>query len=322
MFHCSVLLLWLQLASAQIQSTASGVIAKPGCRYLCGKVSIPYPFGIGPGCFIESGFEITCKNGGPMKGFLNVTNISVLNGEMTVEAPIATSCSDSDLDYNSNYYFAGFTISSTKNKLISIGCDSSAHIFGYPSIGLQGCSDCTKNEDVTDGSCNGMGCCETSIPAGLTLTNVTAERHTRKDLSTNNPCSYAFIAEDSWFNFSSSYLQDFKNKGTGSVPLVLDWTIGSGTCTEAACGPNAVCKSGNNMAPGYRCDCKSGYAGNPYLDTTTGGHCQEISNCNDNSALGCSPRSESFSPSKVNKIIAGTCLSLSLLLVTSFILGI
>ncbi|KAI3901662.1 hypothetical protein MKW92_053499 [Papaver armeniacum] len=315
MFQCLAVLLWPQSASAQIPSTPSGVIANPGCPSVCGKVSIPYPFGIGPGCFIQDGFEITCNNGEPMNDLLNVRNISALSGEMTIEAPIATSCSDQESGMD--YTLGTFTVSA-KNKFISIGCDTRAYMYGNPPIG-EGCSDCRKNDDSTAGSC-GMGCCEASIPTGQTESNVTLQRLPRKDLSFNNPCSYAFVVEESSFRFSSSYLQDFKNNGTGTVPVVLDWTIDYESLGTCKCGPNADCRDNGN-ASGYRCYCRKGYAGNPYLNTINGGYCQAVqtATCDVNSGLGCStPRSTSFPRSKFNKIVAGTCLSLSLLLVTSF----
>ncbi|KAI3893058.1 hypothetical protein MKX03_033030 [Papaver bracteatum] len=291
--QCSLLLLWLQLVSAQKPITASGVIAKPGCQDRCGNVSIPYPFGIGEGCFVNEYFEITsCNESVPMRNSVRISNISVLDGQMTVDNPVTSMCTQEfDTSIHSGKTSIGtgkFTVSTTKNKLISIGCNSRAYIYGYPSVGLQECSDCRRNEDITDGSCNGMGCCETSIPHGLTDTNVSLERRTPKDLMSFNPCSYAFIAEESSFMFSLSYLKDFKNNGSGTVPVVLDWAIGYETCdvaqgnmTSYACGTNAVCKSGNNIAAGYLCNCKPGYAGNPYLNSSSGGHCQDIDECQD-----------------------------------------
>ncbi|KAI3935285.1 hypothetical protein MKX01_026236 [Papaver californicum] len=292
------LLLWLQLASAEIPIAASGVIAKPGCRDRCGNVSIPYPFGIGDGCFIEEGFKISCDKDDPkywflrdgVNTFINVTNISLGDGQMTVEALIAKSCYERIGSFGfASLRMGKFTMSNTKNKLISIGCDTRADINGNPPIG-EVCSDCSRNEDITDGSCNGMGCCNTTIPAGLMVTNITVRRIPRqKNSSINNPCSYAFAAEESSFRFSSSYLQNFKNNGTGRVPVVLDWTVGSHqTCDVAeknvtgyACGANTDCKSGNNNTPGYLCKCKPGYAGNPYLNISTAGHCRDINECND-----------------------------------------
>ncbi|RZC90025.1 hypothetical protein C5167_029091 [Papaver somniferum] len=288
--QCLVLLLiWLQLASAEIPSTASRV-AKPGCQDQCGNnVSIPYPFGIGDGCFIEKKFEIKCNNTEPRLGNVPVTDISVLDGQMTITSPIADTCSK----YPSwiSLFLANFTASTKKNKLISIGCDTRANLTsstGSIQQTADWCSDCSRNENTTDGSCNGMGCCETSIEAGMKGYNVTVERkYPRKNLGIYNPCSYAFVAEESSFRFSLSYLQDFKNNGIGRVPVVLDWTMSfKDTCdvaethkTSYACGPNAVCIPGNNNTPGYLCKCKKGYEGNPYLNNTSGGHCQDIDEC-------------------------------------------
>ena len=39
-------------------------ISQPGCKTRCGKVSIPYPFGIGPGCYMDDWFQIVCNGTG------------------------------------------------------------------------------------------------------------------------------------------------------------------------------------------------------------------------------------------------------------------
>ncbi|KAI3893057.1 hypothetical protein MKX03_033029 [Papaver bracteatum] len=152
------------------------------------------------------------------------------------------------------------------------------------------------------------------------------------------------MSEEDSFRFSSSYLKDFKNNGTGRVRVVVDWTIGYETCDEVstkvtsnACGPYTVCIPGNNDTPGYRCNCKSGYAENPYLpygDANTTGYCQETVKCNDNSVSGCSIplsllllrllRVKALLSLKLTRffLVSSTCLSLSVLLITSFVLRI
>ncbi|KAI3893050.1 hypothetical protein MKX03_033022 [Papaver bracteatum] len=310
-FQCLVLLLLrLQiLASAQIPSTAYGGIAKPGCQSLCGNVRIPYPFGIGVGCYKQLDFKITCFNGEPKYDRLNVTNISLLDGEMTIEAPIATSCLEKRGRYiyesysDMSFELGTLTVSPTKNKFISIGCDTSAEmkskfdLYGQ-HIG-EGCSDCSKKLAISDGSCNGMGCCMTSIRDRVTESNVTIRRpDSLKNVSFDNSCVYAFIAEEKSFRFSSTYLQDFKNNGTGRVPVVLDWNIGfDRTCINTECGPNTFCTPANNDGNGYLCTCKPGYTGNPYLTKSSGGHCQ-----------GGISENGGFPQSKFNKIVAGKYL--------------
>ncbi|PON56428.1 Wall-associated receptor kinase [Parasponia andersonii] len=47
---------WLVVSGAQ-------TIAKQNCPAQCGNVTIPYPFGIGTGCFLDEWFEVVCASG-------------------------------------------------------------------------------------------------------------------------------------------------------------------------------------------------------------------------------------------------------------------
>jgi hypothetical protein len=44
------------------------MIGLPGCTTRCGNVSVPYPFGIEPGCYLE-GFNVTCNATGWSSGW-------------------------------------------------------------------------------------------------------------------------------------------------------------------------------------------------------------------------------------------------------------
>ncbi|KAI3925388.1 hypothetical protein MKX01_015089 [Papaver californicum] len=281
-FQCFIfLLLWLQGASAEVPTTASRPIAKPGCRDRCGNVSIPYPFGIGDGCFRDKSFNLTCDlliSSEPQYYGFNISKISVDDGDMTTKLFVATKCSDNNKAGSASASIGKkFTFSNTKNKFIAMGCNTLASLTIKGEKGdifLISSSYCNTKEDITDGSCTGIGCSVISFPHRLYSYNATVNRLYKTSTERSSTCSYAFLIEESSFNFSSSYLNDLQNHGPGpvSVPVVADWTVGTETCQEAvrnltsyACGNNSDCTSSNDP-PGYRCSCKRGYAGNPYLN--------------------------------------------------------
>lgn len=55
-------LLWLKMIV--VADAASPPIGLPGCRTRCGNVSVPYLFGIEPGCYLQ-GFNLTCNTSYP-----------------------------------------------------------------------------------------------------------------------------------------------------------------------------------------------------------------------------------------------------------------
>ncbi|KAL0333182.1 UNVERIFIED_CONTAM: Wall-associated receptor kinase [Sesamum angustifolium] len=284
-------LVWLQLAGAASDPTTitKGVnITKPGCQSKCGNLTVPYPFGIGlaSGCSIDPAFDIYSNTSyNPPKAFsrgkLEVIGIS--DSEMRVKNLVAAKC----YNQQGNLTFAAansidldpyFSFSDV-NKVFSIGCGDISMMTGTRGHNFTtGCmAVCSTNEDILDGDCSGIGCCQTSIPKGLRGFNI----------------SDTLI-------FRSSDLVDptFISRTTDNVPIVLDWVISNQTCTEllksngsvchqnsrcidsdtdiggyryinecesSPCDPQGIC---SNTLGGYKCSCPDGFIG----DGVKGGH--------------------------------------------------
>ncbi|KAJ4979877.1 hypothetical protein NE237_010657 [Protea cynaroides] len=271
-------------------------VAKPGCQETCGNFSVPYPFGIGnTNCYRDLTFELICNDTyyNPPKLFwatnLEVVNISLL-GQIGTLGYVSNYC------YNSQGYVTSgnnpsfnlndntFSFSDTENKFTAIGCDTLAYLFAFNGENFtSGCAMISTNiEELINGSCTGIGCCQTSIPKGFRYFEIAISsyyNHTK--VYDFNPCSSAFVVDYNWYNFSTSDLLNFTynldNYGYARAPVVLDWAINNWpmetdiSCEEAmnnqtsyACGNNSVCGVSKNGL-GYSCNCSQGYQGNPYL---------------------------------------------------------
>ncbi|KAE8647199.1 hypothetical protein Csa_019019 [Cucumis sativus] len=280
--------------------------ALPGCDEWCGDVQIPYPFGMKEGCYLNNEtFLLRCSptadNPNVSKPFLSpqrpemVTDISIISGEIKVWTLVAQECHSPDTALNDFTNFGidvpTYTISHTKNKFIVMGCDTIA-LFSGKGVKVQlfktACvAFCDNIESVKDGACSGNGCCQLDLPSGLDSIEFSVgslSNHT--NVSSFNPCGYAFVTEQDSFDFSSKYIRNFP---TETIPLVLDWAISNDTCVTAKDKTNCVCGKNSfkvdllDDPSRYRCRCLHGFEGNPYLPDG----CQDIDECEDESLNDC-----------------------------------
>ncbi|CAI9114841.1 OLC1v1015650C1 [Oldenlandia corymbosa var. corymbosa] len=270
-------------------SSANFPIAKPSCLDHCGNVSIPFPFGIGENCYYRdqnSNFAVEC-NTSKLKfqdSPFEITEIS-LEGQFRTMNYVGYNCYAHNRSIKSNSPWTSlgmpFIFNSTSNKFTVIGCDSIAIVQGASNLReyTTGCvSLCNFKEDVEDGSCSGIGCCQTSIPSGAWQINVSLSSvFNHSSVLSFNPCSYAFVVEEDAFHFYADNLTNLESVET--LPVLVDWVISYKNCNEAitnkssyACGLNSECYV-EEGALGYRCRCNEGYEGNPYLG------CQDIDEC-------------------------------------------
>ncbi|KAK0590150.1 hypothetical protein LWI29_023265 [Acer saccharum] len=147
LFQLMILLSWPINALAE-----SPAIAKRGCRTLCinGNVSIPFPFGIGAGCYLDDWYEVTCNSSTPI---LKSINLEVLNISISLEAstilvnhPVLHNCTGkgvrkATVNLESSPFFF-----SDANRFTGVGCNNFAYLSSNSSI-ISGCiSFCNKKD--------------------------------------------------------------------------------------------------------------------------------------------------------------------------------
>ncbi|THU47605.1 hypothetical protein C4D60_Mb09t17360 [Musa balbisiana] len=291
-----MLLLLLQLLWQASASTAR--IAREGCRERCGDVEVPYPFGMDDGCFLE-GFDVTCNSSfKPPKLFPGNGNVEALSisvdGLMQINHFIAYDCYDQNgvrnrsnqpsIDLSQRPY----KFSDARNKFVGLGCDTEAYVVDVDKKFSTGCASlCNNMSYVINGTCSGIGCCETSVPKGLRAFEIWLRSYyNHSGCWSFSPCSYAFLADQS-FKFNASMFFSYDKVET--LPVTLEWAIGNKTCEEArndkdfACvAEQSECYESTN-GQGYRCNCYRGYEGNPYLE----GGCKDVNECEDEAKNQC-----------------------------------
>ncbi|KAF5179736.1 Wall-associated receptor kinase [Thalictrum thalictroides] len=288
------LLLWFRVESAR---ATNGNETLPGCQPKCGNVIIPYPFGIGAKCSIDSWANINCNTTfDPPKPFIGDYEVVQLSQtEVRIKNFVAVSCYNQSGNLTDQVFTSmslvgtPYTFSSTKNIVTVLGCDTMVLTRGSNTLNYSsGCiSICDTKENVIDGTCSGIGCCETSIPKGLQEFYAlvgTIYYHTK--VWSFDSCGYAFLGEQNMYSFKAS---DFTNSShLTDIPLVLNFAVGNQTCKQAkqnstafACKDNSYCYDSVDHT-GYLCSCNEGYEGNPYLKQG----CQDVNECNNNPCKG------------------------------------
>ena len=141
-------------------------MVKSGCKETCGSINIPYPFGIGSGCYLDPRFEIICTVSSNstyplLNGSIVVSQIS-LDHHVFINHTISRFCysNESDPSLSISSSVLPFSFSHDLNKFVAMGSDIFAFITKSPSKNYTaGCAS-LKGETL----CNGTNRDQCSAP--------------------------------------------------------------------------------------------------------------------------------------------------------------
>ncbi|KAL3746934.1 hypothetical protein ACJRO7_015812 [Eucalyptus globulus] len=272
----SVFQILLLLVSLKLQASgAAPGLAKPNCPETCGNVTIPFPFGIGAGCFFEEWYQIVCKQNNTVpilkKIGLRVLNISLpdadVDGMINVSLPVIYSnagCGGDGRGAGVSLKGSQFVFSRTRNVFTLVGCNTLATVNTTKSafVGCRSRCAATNTSISRNSACSGRdGCCQRMLRPNLQGFSVDFIEE-----GGHQGCKYAFLRSD----FTGLY--DLILNET--VPVVLEWGIANNTddgrklIQQSRTGYLSYCRThsiDNSEMLFTQCYCTREYGGNAYL---------------------------------------------------------
>jgi hypothetical protein len=263
--------------------------SRSSCSTHCGKISIPYPFGVEPGCYHDGGFNLTCdRSYSPPQlylgdGTVQVFDIDLPNG--TVRVNSSTVLLDAN-DRNSSWRAGGpgyaangpYFLAGARNHLVALGCNFQVVLLGKNNTVVSSCSPFCPDENSIDNTsiCLGVYCCQAIIFEGHASYKVQFHGAGR---------IYKVLIAESDYLFK---IFDVTYHESAKVPAMLTWAITDSVCHTNGSSPS--CRSKHSLCHnytavrnrgfvyyygddagdelvhlGHNCKCSGGYQGNPYI---------------------------------------------------------
>ncbi|KAJ0984847.1 hypothetical protein J5N97_003203 [Dioscorea zingiberensis] len=192
---------------------------------LCGNIIIPYPFSLSPDCARSKDLVLSCNQtfNPPKLSFKStittggkiydhdteVSNITLEQGLLHAKTPVllfnfsAFKFNDTTplLYWTFTLPIDGpYTISQTDNMLTAVGCGTAASLTDADDNYLAMCMPMCSSAKFITGSCNGVGCCQSSIPPGLRSYTLKAQLLYHSNFTN---FTHIFLVEKDKFTFNS-----------------------------------------------------------------------------------------------------------------------